>query len=376
MMRRRSAAQQRSPSPSIESLVSQLTAEITLGSRRVGSAQPAYIVAELACAHEGDPDFALRWIEAAAEARADAVKFQAFTADGLVVPGHELHAAYKRFEFRVPQWERLAERARNLRLGVLVDVFEPYSLAVAEAIAADGLKVHSTNVTNPTFLERVAALGMPVIVGAGGTTRAELEAAVAVFRRHGRPIALMHGFQGYPTADADSHLRRAASLARDFDCPIGFAGHADGASDAAVWQNLVALGLGCSILENHLTLDRSPSRTDYHSSLLPDRFAQMVAAVRKMEIALGDGGYDLGPAEAKYRATFKAYIVSSRDLAQGHVLEADDLAFKRAAAGLLPSEAQKLLGRPLRRDLAQDTPITEQDVDAPSPQSPAPGPRS
>lgn len=345
-------------------------AEIPLGPRRVGSGHAAYIIAELACAHEGDFDFARRWIDAAAEARADAVKFQAFTADGLVVPGHELHAAYRRFEFSVAQWRQLAVAARARGLGVLVDVFEPYSLAVAQAIAADGLKVHSTNVTNPMFLERVAAVGLPVIVGAGGTTRAELDAAVGVLRRRGRPFALMHGFQGYPTADEDTHLRRLSSLARDFDCPIGFAGHADGASDAAIWQNLVALGLGCSILENHLTLDRSPSRTDYHSSLLTDRFAQMVAAVRKMEIALGDGGYELGAAEAKYRATFKAYIVSSRDLAGGHVLAPDDFAFKRAAAGLLPSEAEKLLGRPLARDLAKDTPITEQDIGTSSPTSP------
>lgn len=337
--------------------------EISFGSRRVGSRLPVYIVAELACAHEGDWDFAARWVDAAAAAKADAVKFQAFTADGLVVPGHELHGPYRRFEFSVPQWEQLARRARELNLGVLVDVFEPYSLVVAEAIAADGLKVHSTNVTNPMFLERVAAAGLPVIVGAGGTTRAELDAAVNVFRRHGNPMALMHGFQGYPTADADTHLRRAATLAADYGCPIGFAGHADGASDEAIWQNLVALGLGCSILENHLTLDRSPSRTDYHSSLLGDRFARMVAAVRKMEIALGDGGYELGAAEAKYRATFKAYIVSSRDLPQGRLLAADDFAFKRAAGGLLPSEAAKLLGRRIIRDVPKDTPITERDVD-------------
>lgn len=357
-MPREPVRQSRNP----ESLVPSPAAEITFGSRRVGPAHPAYIVAELACAHEGDLDFALAWIDAAAEASADAVKFQAFTADGLVVPGHELHEAYRRFEFDVKQWRRLAQRAREHQLGVLVDVFEPYSLVVAEQIAADGLKVHSTNVTNPMFLERVAALDLPVIVGAGGTTRAELETAVEVIRRRDVPIAMMHGFQGYPTADADAHLRRLATLASDFGCPIGFAGHADGASDAAIWQNMVALGLGCSILENHLTLDRSPSRTDYHSSLLGDRFAQMVAAVRKMELALGDGGYDLGPAEAKYRATFKAYIVSSRDLPAGHLLEAADFAFKRTASGLLPSEAAKLLGQPLARAVTKDTPLTEQDV--------------
>jgi N,N'-diacetyllegionaminate synthase len=337
-------------------------AQIRFGSRQVGPGEPVYIVAELACAHEGDIDFTLRWIDAAAQAGADAVKFQAFTADGLVVPGHELHDAYRRFEFTAPQWDQIAAHARSQKLGVLVDVFEPHSLAVAKQIGADGLKVHSTNLTNPMFLERVAAVGLPVIMGAGGTSRAELQTAAEIFRRHRVPIVVMHGFQAYPTAEADTHLHRLASLSADFAAPIGFAGHADGAGESILWQNLVALGMGCSILENHLTLDRSPTRTDYHSSMLPGRFAQMVAAVRTMEIASGSGGYDLGPAEAKYRATFKAYIVSSRDLPTGHVLAEADFAFKRAAAGLLPSEAQKLLGRKLKQAVPKDTPITEQHV--------------
>lgn len=339
--------------------------EIAFGSRRVGPAHPAYIIAELACAHQGEFEFAERSVAAAAQAGADAVKFQAFTAEGLVVPGHELYAKYLAWQFSPSQWSTLAGHARSLGLGVLIDVFEPYSLEIARDVSADGLKVHSTNVTNPMFLERVAALGLPVMIGAGGTTETEIRTAIGVLARRNTPFALVHGFQAYPTADADAHLRRATTLAHDFRAPVGFAGHADGASHAAIYQNLVALGLGCSILETHLTLDRSPERADYHSSLLPERFARMVAAVRSMEIALGSGGYELGPAESQYRATFKAYIVAGRDLRAGHILVAADLNFKRAAAGLLPSEAEKLLGRALARDLPKDTPITAQDTTAP-----------
>ena len=342
--------------------LSDLPCEIAFGCRRVGAGQPVYIVAELACAHQGEFEFAERWVAAAAQAGADAVKFQAFTADGLVVPGHNLHAKYLAWQFSPSQWSALAAQARNFSLGVLIDVFEPYSLEIARTVSADGLKVHSTNATNPMFLERVASLGRPVMIGVGGTTEAEIRTAVGVLARCGTPFALVHGFQAYPTADADTHLRRVATLAHDFGAPVGFAGHADGASDAAIYQNLVALGLGCSILETHLTLDRSPERADYHSSLLPARFAQMVASVRNMEIALGSAAYELGPAEAQYRATFKAYVVASRDLAAGHVLTPSDFAFKRAAAGLLPSQAEKLLGRALTHNLLKDTPIVEQDV--------------
>jgi N,N'-diacetyllegionaminate synthase len=341
--------------------------EITLGTRRVGPAHPVCIVAELACAHQGELDFVERWIDAAADANADAVKFQAFTADGLVVPGHKLYDNYKAWEFAPSQWSSLAAKARERKLGVLIDVFEPYSLSIAQTVAADGLKVHSTNVTNPMFLERVASLAIPVLIGTGGTTEPEIRAAVEVIGNRGTPFAMMHGFQAYPTADADTHLRRVVTLARDFACPVGFAGHAAGDSDAAIWQNLVALGLGCSILETHLTLDRSPDRADYHSSLLPDRFAHMVAAVRSMETALGSGSYDLGPAEANYRATFKAYIVASRDLPAGHKLGPHDFEFKRADTGLLPSEAQKLLGRALVRNKPKDASITSADVGPPNP---------
>lgn len=336
---------------------------IQFGPVLVGPGQPVYIIAELACAHEGDVETAAGMVDAAAQAGASAVKFQVFTADGLVVPCHRLHEDYVKFQFTAQQWSRLAGRARAAGLGVLIDVFEPWSLEVADAVNADGLKVHSTNVTNPYFLEKVAAAGRPVIIGTGGTMAEEIRAAIEVLRRGGADdLALMHGFQGYPTAPGDTHLRRLVALVHEFRLPVGFAGHADGGSDDVVLQDLMAIAMGCCLLENHITLDRSEGRTDYHSSLEPKAFEQMIAVVRRMEVALGSGSYELSDAEAAYRATFKSYIVAARDLPAGHTLSVDDVAFKRAESGLLPTELSRMIGRTLGRNVMKDAPLTDEHL--------------
>ena len=335
------------------------TSTITLRNSQIGIGHPAYIIAELACAHEGDFEFAVHQIDAAIRAGASAVKFQVFTADGLVVPSHELHAAYKRFQFSTEQWCRLSDIARVGGLHVLIDVFEPWSLEVANLVDAEGVKVHSSNVTNPHFLEQVAQNGRPIFIGVGGTTEAEIHAAVQILRKHDVPFALIHGFQGYPTTTNDSHLSRVSTMAKDFGVPIGYAGHADGAGDAQLWQNILALGLGCSFLENHLTLDRSSERTDYHASLMPVDFQRMVTILREMESALGNSSYELSKAELRYRSTFKTFIVSNHNLDAGHRLQLGDFAFKRANSGILPTEAGKLLGRELRKAVTKDTPLTE-----------------
>jgi len=333
--------------------------EIRLGDVPVGPGHPVYLVAEMACAHEGELEFARGVVDAAAEARVSAIKFQVFSGEGLVVPSHREYEKFTKFEFTAEQWIDLADRAHRAGLHVLIDVFEPWSMEVAAAAQAEGLKVHSTNVTNPFFLERVAQAGRPVLLGVGGTYEPEIRAAVAIMAAHDVPIALIHGFQAFPTPVADTHLRRMAALAADFRVPVGFAGHANARSPDLLWQNILALGLGADLLENHITLDRSESRTDHHSSMLPAEMKSMVATVRRMEETLGSGGYEIGEAESAYRATFKAFVVTARPLKAGHRLRPEDLAFKRADRGLIPAEADRILGRVLTTDLGKDEPLTE-----------------
>lgn len=332
---------------------------IKLGISWVGYGHPVYLIAELACAHEGDFHYACTMVDAAAKAKVSAVKFQVFTADGLVVQNHKLHKTYEKFQFSLQQWLCLANIARQNGLNVLIDVFEPWSLEVADRINADGLKVHSTNVTNPFFLETVAKVGLPVLIGTGGTFENEIIAAMEIMSSHNVPTALIHGFQAYPTSVKDTNLKRVQNFMLDFGVPVGFAGHADCQGHGLLYQNILALGMGCCLFENHLMLDRSPSRTDYHSSLLPEEFKQMVSVLREMELVLGPGGYELDKAEQKYRAMFKAFIVSNRQFHAGHILSANDFAYKWAEFGIVPAEAKRLIGKKLPRPVAKDEILVE-----------------
>ena len=332
---------------------------IKLGTSWVGYGHPIYLIAELACAHEGDFYYACNMVDAAAKAKVSAVKLQVFTSDGLVVQNHKLYKTYKKFQFSLQQWLCLANIARQNGLDVLIDVFEPWSLEVANRINADGLKVHSTNVANPFFLETVAKIGLPVLLGIGGTFENEIKAAMEIMSSHDVPTALIHGFQAYPTSVKDTNLKRVQNLIQDFGVPVGFAGHADCQGYGLLYQNILALGMGCCLFENHIILDRSPSRTDYHSSLLPEELKQMVSVLRKIELALGPGGYELYGAEQKYRSTFKAFIVSNRQLDAGHILSTNDFACKRAEFGIVPAEAKRLIGKKLSRSVAKDEILVE-----------------
>jgi sialic acid synthase SpsE len=245
-------------------------------------------------------------------------------------------------------------------MGVLIDVFEPWSLEIAKNVGADALKVHSTNVANPYFLEKVAANGQPVLVGTGGTLKNEIRLAIETLGKNGTPhLALIHGFQGYPTAPTDTNLRRVMTLARDFDLPVGFAGHADGGSEDIIFQNILALGMGCSILENHIILNRSEEKTDYHSALEPEKFKRMVQIMRRMQVTLGNDEYELSPAEDNYRKSFKTQCVASRDLSAGHVLTSEDVAFKRSEGGLLPTELSRIIGYSLKCSVKCNQPLAE-----------------
>lgn len=335
-----------------------------VGDHAIGDGRPTYVIAEMACAHEGKPDLAHRLVDIAAEARADAVQLQLFSVRRLVSPYHPNYAGASRLEIPLTEWPGIIGHAKQRGLHVWANAFDDNALTVAMSEDVDALKLHSSDLSNPRMLDAVGSTGKPVSLAVGGSTLDEISQAVFRLRERGTTdLILMHGYQGYPTAPQDSRLGFVETLRRLFDCPVGYQDHTDGASELAVILPLVAIAMGACVLEKHYTDNRAGKGTDYEAALDPQDLARFVQLVRETDAAIGDGAVrPLSPAELKYRHMFKKTIVAACSIKKGEIFTEDMLAFMRAGSGLLPAEVTKIIGRQSRHDIPQFATITLVDL--------------
>ncbi|HEY7512278.1 MAG TPA: N-acetylneuraminate synthase family protein, partial [Vicinamibacteria bacterium] len=153
-------------------------ASFALGSRQVGDGQPCFVLAEVASAHGGAPDRALRMLEAAFKMGADGIKFQLFRAERLVVRLHPLRRDFEQIELSEKEWRKVLRAARASGLALLVEAFDAPSLELAAEEGADGYKVHTTDMENPDFIRAVGAVGRPVLFATGGVAEAAVQEAL------------------------------------------------------------------------------------------------------------------------------------------------------------------------------------------------------
>lgn len=339
-----------------------MVAPMNIAGRLVGPGRPCFIIAEAGVNHNGSLDLALRLVEAAADCGADAVKFQTFTAAEVASPqapkaayqragegGEESqYAMLERLELSPEAHRALQARCRQLGLIFLSTPFGPASADLLDDLDLPAFKIPSGEVTNLPFLRQVAAKGRPVILSTGMCDLAEVGAAVEALDQAGCPaLALLHCVSAYPADPAQANLRAMTSLAQAFGRPVGFSDHTPGNEVA-----LAAVALGAAILEKHFTLDRALPGPDHRASAEPEEFKNLVAGVRKVESALGDGQKVLQPCEREIRDVARRSLVAARDIAAGQILEADLLLLRRPGTGLGPEWLPRLLGRPAARDIA------------------------
>ncbi len=323
------------------------------------------IIAEIANAHQGDPALAIALGEAALEAGADAIKFQVYTADELLVRAHPRYEHFRRQSFSAEIWARLFGHFAARRARVYADIFGFDALAACRGAAVAGYKIHSSDLANTPLLAAAAADGRPMLLSVGGSTLREIETALAVATGAGVPVTLLHGFQSYPTNVEDSALDRLRFLQAQFGARarIGYADHVAGGDSFATTLPAMAVALGVAVIEKHVTFDRAAKGVDWYSSIEPEEFRIFVADIRRAGAALGGSPLAFAPSEREYRRTVKKHWVTRRALAAGHALAADDLVMKRVAGHAAePVELDKLVGRPLLRAVGEETPLTRADV--------------
>lgn len=346
----------------------------SIAGRRIGGGEPPYLIAEAGVNHNGSPELALRLVDAAADAGADAVKFQTFSAE-LLATADAPQAAYQRrhaaatsqvemlrdLELPVDALRACRERARLRGLEFLSTPFDLPSVELLAEIGVPAFKVGSGDLTNLVLLRAVAAHGLPVLASTGMASLGEVEAAVADLRSHGDPpLVLLQCTSAYPAAPGDANLRAMATLRQRFRIPVGYSDHTPGTSVA-----VAAVALGAAVIEKHLTLDRSLPGPDHAASLEPDAFAALAAAAREAHAALGDGVKAPRPDEEDARRVSRRSLVVTRPVAAGEVLAEGDLGAMRPAGGISPLDLDRVVGRAAARELSPGTPLQPDDVEPP-----------
>jgi N,N'-diacetyllegionaminate synthase len=327
-----------------------------------------FIIAEAGVNHNGSIDLALQLIDAAHASGADAVKFQTFRADLLATHSAPKAAYQKRktattesqfdmlklLELDAKAHRRLIDHCRKIGIQFLSS---PFDLQSADLLATMGLplfKVPSGEITNFPFLRHVARKGLPLIVSTGMSTLGEVEEAVNVLQAEGvTQLTLLHCVTEYPAPYAEVNLRAMQTLKSAFGLPVGYSDHTPGIEIA-----VAAVAMGAVVIEKHFTLDRSLPGPDHAASLEPVELQQMIAAIRRVEAALGTGIKAPAPCELPNLPVARKSVVATRSLAAGHRLAARDLAIKRPGTGLAPKFLPALIGHSLRTAVVKDEVMT------------------
>jgi N-acetylneuraminate synthase/N,N'-diacetyllegionaminate synthase len=345
---------------------------LEIAEHAIGNGRPPFVIAEAGVNHNGSVDLAVELVHAAAQAHADAVKFQTFDPESVILPNAP-QAAYQRKaagaesqlemvrRLQLPRdaWGTIRDAAEAAGIVFLSTPFDVDSVRLLADLHVPAFKVGSGDLTNLILLRAVASYGRPILLSTGMATLGEVEAAVADLRRHGDPpLVLLQCTSAYPAAPADANLQAMATLARRFRVPVGYSDHTLGIATATA-----AAALGAAVVEKHLTLDRNIAGPDHQASLVPDEFGSMVNAIREAHLARGDGVKEPRATEDDVRRVARRSLVISRTVSAGAALTADDLTAMRPETGITPLRLDEIIGRRAARDLDGGMVLDESDLE-------------
>ncbi|MBQ4416835.1 MAG: pseudaminic acid synthase [Butyrivibrio sp.] len=342
--------------------------QIKIGRRVISHDAPCYIIAEMSGNHNMDYSRAEKIVEAAAEAGADAIKLQTYTADtitldcdsapfqitqGTLWDGTTLHKLYEQ-AYTPWEWhEPLQKKAHALGMDFFSSPFDFTSVDYLENLNVPAYKIASFEITDIPLIKKVAALGKPVIISTGIAHREDIALAVETCNAAGNEnVILLKCCSAYPTPYEDIHLRSIPMIAHDFDCLTGLSDHTMGSTVAGA-----AVALGACVVEKHLTLARADGGVDSAFSMEPAEFKKMVDDIRVIEKALGRATYDLTEKAAREREHRRSLFIAA-DLKQGDILTPENLRSVRPGDGLHTRHYEELLGKAVTRDVAYGTPMS------------------
>lgn len=346
---------------------------VRVGDRELGTGH-VVVIAEAGVNHNGDVQLAHRLVDAAAEVGADVVKFQTFDPEALAAfdaptaeyqrtagEGAGQRDMLARLALPAEAWAALQRHAAERGLTFLSTPFDDGSAELLDRLDVPAFKVGSGELTNTPFLERLARRGRPILLSTGMADMVEVAAAVDAIELAGSGgLALLHCVSAYPTQPEHANLRAIGTLRAAFAVPVGWSDHTPGTE-----LPMLAVAAGASVIEKHLTLDRSLRGPDHAASLDPAAFTAMVAGVRLAEVALGDGIKQPVDAERAVAAVARRSLHWSRSVPAGEAVAVDDLVAVRPGTGLSPARAGDVVGRRTARAVDAGRLVVDDDLEPP-----------
>ncbi len=344
------------------------TRSVSFGDRAIAPGRPVYVIAEAGVNHNGSIETALRLVDSAAGADADAVKFQMFSAERLVAgsaptvdyqraaSGETLQRTMlERLELLPDEFARIRKRCDDSGIDFLATPFGEDEVEQLVALQPAAIKMSSADLTNEPLLTAAGRTGLPMIVSTGASTEQEIRKSVENLTLLGvaARLVLLHCVSAYPTPLDRLNLRAIRSLRELFNVPTGLSDHTTSKQTGA-W----AVAAGACVLEKHFTLDPAQPGPDHAMSLSPAALASYISGVRSVESAMGTGSLGMTEVESQVRSASRRSVVAARDVEAGTVLTASMLLVKRPGTGLSPQEIPLLLGRRVTVDIERDAAVT------------------
>jgi N,N'-diacetyllegionaminate synthase len=324
------------------------------------------IIAEAGVNHNGSLALAKQLIDVAADAGADLVKFQTFSADRLatrqakkadyqsVTTGSDesQHQMLSRLELSASIHHELFAYCRTRNIGFLSTGFDIESVDLLISLGINHFKIPSGEITNLLYLRHIGKFGKPIILSTGMSTLGDIEAAIDVLEQAGTArslITVLHCTTEYPTPMTEVNLLAMQSMLAAFGVAVGYSDHTAGVEVA-----IAAVALGATVIEKHFTLDKNLPGPDHKASLEPHELKAMVLAIRNIEIALGDGIKRITPSEVRNKPVARKSLVASKAIKVGEILSAENITAKRPGTGISPMNWDAVMGRKAVRDFVVD----------------------
>ena len=338
---------------------------ISIGGRPIGAGCPCFVIAEAGINHNGDMGLAKQLIREAAGAGCDAVKFQTYRTDAIAALNapmaeyQKVNAGFSgsqadllaRCELGREEHLQLMSECRDAGILFLSTPFDDPSLDLLKGIGVEALKISSGDVTNIPFLKRMALLDVPLIVSTGMATVAEVSCAVEAIRGSGcDDFALLHCVSCYPAKPSECNLPAMKALEREFGVSVGFSDHTEGFD-----ITLAAVAAGATIIEKHITTDRSLPGPDHAASIEPRELRAMMNSIRRVEAALVGSEKNPSDAELETAAVARKSLHFRGYLPSGSVLREEHLVAMRPGTGISPACMGEILGKRLLRDAVEGT---------------------